>query len=123
MRVYIAGPMRGRPAFNFAAFDAARDWLHGLGWGVVSPADEDRVRWDKPSDYLPTEDDVEAFTRLDWFSAMRHDLDLIVNEVDAVAVLPGWAQSDGARAEQFVARTIGLPVFDVPAEVLPEECR
>ncbi|MHB1846903.1 MAG: DUF4406 domain-containing protein, partial [Deltaproteobacteria bacterium] len=39
----MAGPMRGLPDYNFSAFDAARDFLAGLGHDVVSPADIDRL--------------------------------------------------------------------------------
>src|SRR5690606_7315289 len=36
--VYIAGPMRGLPLFNFPAFDAARDLAQREGFTPISPA-------------------------------------------------------------------------------------
>ena len=42
-RLYIAGPMRGIPQYNFPVFDAARDKAIALGWDAVSPADLDRA--------------------------------------------------------------------------------
>lgn len=42
MRVYLAGPMRGLPQFNFPAFDAGAATLEALGHEVFNPADRDR---------------------------------------------------------------------------------
>ena len=40
MRVYIAGPMRGYPDFNKAAFDAAELLLKEIGHDPVNPSRE-----------------------------------------------------------------------------------
>ena len=42
MRIYVAGPMRGFPLYNFPAFDAAAAELRRHGHTVISPADHDR---------------------------------------------------------------------------------
>ena len=41
LTVYIAGPMRGYPRFNFDAFDAAAEMLQDT-CDVISPAQLDR---------------------------------------------------------------------------------
>ena len=48
--VYIAGPMRGYPRFNFDAFDAAQSHLESLGYRVISPAALDREVGFNPDD-------------------------------------------------------------------------
>ena len=40
-KVYVAGPMRGIPEFNFPAFFAAADKLRGDGFAVFNPAERD----------------------------------------------------------------------------------
>lgn len=113
--VYIAGPMRGRPHYNFQAFDIARDFLRDFhGFDVISPADLDREQRFMKDDALPPVDGyVEGFTRLDWHEVMKKDLARILDDADLVALLPHWEDSEGAQVEVTVARAIGLPVFEL----------
>lgn len=112
-KVYIAGPMRNYPLYNFPAFDEARDLFLGQHWDVVSPADIDRVE----SGIDPTVD-LEAFE--EWWEAggRKRLLEIILRDVravleaDAIALLPGWEHSVGAVAEFFVARWAGKCVLD-----------
>ena len=106
MRIYISGPMTGLPDHNYPAFNAAEAQWEARGWTVRNPArnfggDENRKR--------------EEYMRLDF----EHLL-----EVDAIALLPGWQDSRGARAEIVVALELGLDVFDaitaLPLEVLAD---
>lgn len=94
-QIYIAGPMTGRPSFNFAAFDAARDKLMAEGWQVVSPADLDRAVGFDP-DFGKVD---KAFLE----SAMRRDIEAIMR-VHAIYMLDGWEQSTGAKAELGLAK-------------------
>jgi len=105
--VYVAGPMRGLPQFNFPAFDQARDHLVSDGYAVISPADIDRA-----SGFTETEDDpaftvdlIKKFVLRDfhalYFMDARHG--------DAIALLPGWESSTGAYAETGLARWLTLP--------------
>jgi len=109
--VYLAGPMRGLPAFNFPAFFEAEERLGDLGWSVVNPA-----RMDVELDGFDPEVDpakTEAFY-------MRRDLPAVAG-CDAIALLPGWEDSSGALKEFQVAVWCGLELLDaLTGEVLVE---
>lgn len=102
MRVYIAGPMKGLPEYNFPAFFAAEERLASLGWEVVSPARHD-IELDgfDPATIQPESHEFY----------MRRDLPLVAS-CDAIAMLPGWVRSRGAMAEHYVAIQCGLAVLD-----------
>lgn len=103
MLTYLAGPMRGLDQFNFPAFDAAAERLRAMGHAVVSPADLDRKAGFDPNTSTP---DTDFLRR-----ALARDLHAIT-ECDAVAVLPGWQGSQGARLEVDLARMLGLAILD-----------
>lgn len=107
--------MRGYPAFNFPAFDAARDAWAARGWEVVSPADMDRLI-DKLDPALPKEGTVHSFAHY-----MRRDIGILLT-VDAIAFLPGWENSVGANVEKVVAMALNLDLYDAItfAELAPE---
>jgi hypothetical protein len=91
MRLYVSGPMTGKPDLNKPAFAEAAGALHAAGFDVVNPA-----AWTGGPDYS-------------WEDYMRVDLRLLL-DCDGVAVLPGWLRSRGARLEVHVARNLGLPI-------------
>jgi hypothetical protein len=103
MRVYLAGPMRNRPLFNFPAFDEAAYRLRSLGHDVVNPADLDRAEGFDPATSVPD----DAFLR----RALSRDL-VAITSCDAIALLPGWQDSEGARLELSLAKMLGLAVLD-----------
>lgn len=93
-RVYIAGPMSGYPDCNFQAFHEAAGRLAAAGWKVFNPAENFGGRKDLPR---------EAYLRLDL---------AMLTQCDALALLPGWEQSRGARLEYLVACELGCAVID-----------
>jgi hypothetical protein len=101
MRLYLAGPMRGYPEFNFPAFREATRRLRGLGHQVFSPAERDEAEG-----FDPTKDQALSLAYY-----MACDLPAVCRS-DAIAVLPGWEKSQGARLEVHVARECGHPVLD-----------
>lgn len=111
MRVYTAGPMTGLPDYNFPAFHEAARRIRAEGHEVHNPAES----FDGATD-LPRE------------TYMRFDIGLILDS-DAVAVLPRWQRSKGARLEVAVAVAIGIPVLwasdlsPVPDILLRPVCR
>jgi hypothetical protein len=110
MRVYIAGPMRGIPLYNFPAFDEAALALVAKGHVPVSPADMDGDNSIDPSTYPPDHDWSCVPEDTDMADFILRDL-AALQTCDAILLLPGWKQSVGATAEYHVARWLGLPIL------------
>lgn len=105
-KLYLAGPMRGYSLSNFPAFDRATEDLRDEGFHVLSPAEVDRANGF--SEY-----DAEALLTFDLESALADDLVYVCKEADGLAMLPGWEQSMGARAEVSAALALSKPVKTV----------
>ncbi len=102
MRLYIAGPMRGYPLWNFPAFDAAAEFLARLGIGAVYPADMDRaIGVDETQ-----ADDAGSFGLADFHAAMRRDIPAVL-ACDGILLLEGWEGSTGANIERTVNQAVG----------------
>lgn len=100
MKLYISGPMTGRPDLNYPAFNEAATFLQAHGFEVSNPAT-----------YPATEGET-------WEACLRRDLvDLL--RCDGVATLPGWTRSRGARFEVRTAKMLRLPVHSVLWWVTP----
>jgi len=106
--IYLAGPMRGVPEYNFPAFREARARLREAGWTVICPAERDEDEGFVSAGLTGNED----LDDLDFsLPAALERCFLDVLRSDAVALLPGWARSEGARAEVLVAILTGRRVF------------
>jgi hypothetical protein len=94
--VYICGPMRGIPEFNFPAFDAAAARFRAAGWDVISPAEMDRSHGLNEKGHTGkdvfTNDEIRAFIHRDYGAIVGT---LRAENGDALAVLPGWHNSVG----------------------------
>lgn len=88
-RLYISGPMTGYENYNFKAFDFVAMQLVEAGFEVENPADKGIVDGWTWADYLKY--DIRAITMC-----------------DGIALLPGWAESRGARLEITVADGLGM---------------
>lgn len=97
LTVYISGPMSGLPAFNYPAFHAAAAKLRAAGHTVLSPAENFDGRQD-----------------LERKVYMRRDIEMVL-QADAIAMLPGWENSRGAKLEHAIAYELGLLMFTVSA--------
>lgn len=94
--IYIAGPITGVPDYA-DKFDNAAAICKLSGWQVLNPVE------------LPT----------GWPESAYMDVCLAyVRHCDAVLMLPGWEDSDGATCERALAIKCGKPRFysvnDVP---------
>lgn len=115
-KVYVAGPMRGIPEFNFPAFHAAADALKAIGCTVFNPAAKDNERHGTDiSKGNATGDEAIASAQhgFNLREALGLDLAWICAEADAVALLPGWQKSKGATAEKATAEALGLLVVEL----------
>lgn len=101
-RIYISGPMTGIPDLNAPAFHAAAAVLRDLGHDVINPAEN------------------IADDHHDWRDHMRCDLRLLLT-CEAVAMLPGWERSRGARLERHAALELGMPCHSLEWHVVRAE--
>ena len=119
MKVYLAGPMRGLPDWNFPEFDRAREAWQKAGHHVFCPAALVRAMG-YPLDG-PAEPDTEA--------GRQHLRHVILSDVacilqaDALVLLPGWEGSRGCTVEVALAQFLGLPLFDATKPFTPEDAR
>ena len=94
MKIYIAGPMTGLPDYNHPAFHEAAKRFRAADWNVLNPAETDGGDTSKARSYY-----------------MRQDFEKLL-QADAIALLPGWENSLGARIEFSVAGALDLPTYD-----------
>lgn len=100
MRLYIIGPVTGKPGLNREAFEEARKALMALGYEV-----------DLPHDYVPGDATWEQAMRLSLWHLAASDGG---GPLYAGAVrLPGWRESEGARLESECAVAFGIRVMDL----------
>lgn len=107
-RIYIAGPMSGIPDHNRPAFYSTAEAFEEGGWEVFNPADND-VR------LFGSHEACDAAIEANRNQALRvmlgSDLEWICSDADAIAMLPGWEKSYGARAEHATAVALGLEII------------
>ncbi len=106
MKVYLAGPMRGLPDWNFPAFEEARNRWRSRGHQVFCPA------------AIFSTLGYETHTGEDrghCLQAIQIDLACIY-AAEAIALLPGWEKSRGATVEVSVAQFLSLPIYDAMTE-------
>jgi hypothetical protein len=113
MNIYLAGPMRGYPEFNFPAFHANAHNLRNMGHTVFSPAEKDEEQFGAAAFKGKEEiqEKVAAAVGFDLRKALKMDLDYICEHADAVCLMVGWETSKGARAESATALALGLRRF------------
>ena len=89
MKVYLSGKMRGLPEFNYPMFNL---YAAKLRLQVTSPAELDNA-----------ED-------LKWVDCMKRDIRLLL-DLDAIAMIPGWENSLGAKLELLISFFMGLDIM------------
>ena len=106
--VYIAGPMRGIPGYNYPLFNDVAVHLRKLGYHVINPTEI--------GDYFGKPEDLEKDTRLRDL-VMSIEL-LCVIKCDAICLLEGWENSEGARTELSAALERKLEIISSPIRLI-----
>lgn len=100
-RIYVAGPMRGIPAFNYPKFNEAESFLATVGWQVFNPA--------KIGERFGTPEQINADPAL-LAQLLKTELD-VVRSCHAIFLLRGWEKSAGAKQELAEAIKAGAEVY------------
>ena len=94
--IYISGPMAGIIDLNKPAFDAAAEKLRAMGHVVFNPA--------------------AAPPNRSLREALEYDLVWICRQAQAIAMLPGWRTSSGAKVEHALAVALQLDIYLWPSD-------
>ncbi len=89
--IYISGPMTGIEDLNRAAFERAEKKIQEMGHIALNPH------------RFPELETYEDYLLL--------DIEMIAMAADAVALLPGWEKSHGAKKELAAAISLGLEIL------------
>ncbi len=94
-KLYLSGPMTGLKDLNKTAFEKAAKQLRQRGYKVINPHDLDK---NEP--------------KRTWEDCLRRD---IGHEMycTAIATLPNWKKSRGARLEIYIGKSLKYPVHPV----------
>jgi len=110
VKVYLSGPMRGLPNFNHEAFISAAERLRTQGHAVFNPVEE-TIKLYGADVYKNNPQGIESIACIDTRKVFLNDLSFICLEAEAIALLPGWRKSKGAKAEYATAKALGLKVI------------
>ena len=100
-KVYLSGPMTGKPDYNREAFARATAALRQQGFEVTNPHE------------LPDPEGLTGREHEDWRRYLARDLvELLLGGYDYIAWLPGSFGSRGASLEIACAAAAGLAAAD-----------
>lgn len=103
-RIYIAGPMRSYPNFNYPKFNGFESVLVDAGWDVVNPV--------RVGESIADAEAINADPAL--LEAVLAAEILALKTCDAIYLLYGWEKSNGARKEVAAAIAHGLMIYLEP---------
>lgn len=112
MHVFIAGPMRGLPEFNFPQFYAAEARLIDAGYKAFNPARHDVEEAGFEYRGLKGDEDL-SILGFSLSASLADDLLWLTHHADAICVLPGWRDSRQAVAMVALAAALDLLAGDV----------
>jgi len=108
-KIYIAGPMRGLPDFNYPTFNQYAQAHRNVGWDVANPVEIG-------ADYgTPEQINADPALLAAVVEAELHALETC----DAIYLLDGWQNSEGARMELATAIAYGLKIYLAPVVYIP----
>lgn len=124
-RIYLAGPMRGVPEFNFPRFNAVAKALRANGHEVFNPAERDTDRHGgvdiSAGNATGSIEEAKATHGFSLRDALGDDMEYICRTANCICLLPGWEASSGAQAEWRTALTLkseGMEVVYLTEEVV-----
>lgn len=97
-KIYLAGPMTGLPDFGYPAFRIALRRLQGHGLVVTSP----HLRWNFESESDRAQRNPDIY--------LVHGFELLL-KCNAIALMPGWRQSNGCKKELRLALDAGYSIY------------
>lgn len=103
--LYIAGPMRGYPRYNFDMFGLVTRKLRLEAFKVVSPHEHDLEMGLDPDKKLTEAEETEFLK-----GAFSWDVQAI-RLGKGIVLLPGWEKSGGARCEATIALFCGKEIW------------
>lgn len=95
--------MTGVPSFNFPAFFKYEGELIAKGYQVFNPARNDLEEYGPYFLHDPSEFSLRK--------TLRQDLSWICNHAEVIALIPGWENSKGVKAELALAQALGLEIL------------
>lgn len=114
MIVYISGPIAGAADLTFEEkkdrFYRAATQFKSLGHEAVNPFEVSACS-DMSCDPGQLADQPPGIHT--WACYLRHDLIVMLEKCNAIALLPRYQESPGARLELLIAEKLGFKVFSV----------
>src|ERR1700761_6415005 len=113
MRIYLAGKIRGEAYFNVPAFRAADEKLRAEGHEVYDPMEETITEFGDAiwQTNVAGDEDIAIEHGFNRRLAMANNCEYLCLEALAIALLPGWEKSRGAKAERALAIALGLQII------------
>jgi hypothetical protein len=92
--------MAGFNQHNYPVFNAEAKRLRALGYMIINPAEINPLVL------------TDIYTE-ECYKYLKKDLNMILNNADALLVMPGWEFSYGCNAEVSLAKAIKLPIYNI----------
>lgn len=96
MKIFISGPITGKPDYNKSAFFEAERQLEQMGHAVWNPV---KLHPRRPDD----------FTAADYLAVCYS----MIDRSDMLVQLDGWRHSEGAMLEAEYARARDIPIVEI----------
>lgn len=107
-KIYLAGPMRGYPKYNKPVFDSVSKYLRRVGAKVFNPAEAD----EKIRGFVPDKNMELPYRSKTLRTIFAQDTKALCLWANNILLLPKWKFSNGAVAEYYLARALGLRILE-----------